>query len=738
MSSAVIRIGADTSDFRKGLNSALGEMGSFAKQIAAVASGQALFAGLQGAVSAVGAALRGFGDTFKESISVAGEFEAVVAQFTTFYKSAETAQGAVAELAKYAATTSFQLGEISNAGAGLAAAGVPAEQLKETIRVLGDIAAGTKKPLAEILQPYVKTLSVGKMQTETFLQFLERGIPIGEELKKALNLDDAGLQKALTAGSISAQDMVNALQQMTTTGLFSGAAAAQGQTLNGLLSTLADNVEEVKRNLGLAAATGLKPLIEFAQTLVGKFSPIGTALGNIFTAATAKALQFSDQFSAGFGKAVDFAVNAFQVIEGAIKNGTLWDVLVTSGKIAFLEVTETAVRALQGIAAIFDEGNALTGLGGLLSETLTDALGTVAGSVADTIGKALLDAAKAWLDYVTNGIKRIPAALGELAGAIFSSGNTAGLGPRTLQGMGANQQRFQTSQSYMAPQASGMVTPAQAQEIAAAKAAGYPTPLTPGEVRETFAGGKRITYNTKESLSNGAIIPPSNSDAYAEGTPGQGLLAAFERGFGKQTNATERLQAQNEKLRQELAKLTEAALRNATALREQSSTLKSTSELTAKQGQAAAAKTSGAARTGDSFTSLEKIGGGRRTVNLAPRGPMIGLEGKEPGLRGAGDLGGGFANSAAFLAARQRKPAAPMPMQGPPAAEFFQMRAQQLRTPRMDFDVAPPFPMPGGGAMEAKDPAVRAIQQYQQTLTSKLDAVVAAITKQGSLNVAVV
>ncbi len=737
MSSAVIRIGADTSDFRKGLNSALGEMGSFAKQMAAVASGQALFAGLQGVVSSVGSALRGFGETFKESISVAGEFESVVAQFTTFYKSAETAQGAVAELAKYAATTSFQLGEISNAGAGLAAAGVPAEQLKETIRVLGDIAAGTKKPLAEILQPYVKTLSVGKMQTETFLQFLERGIPIGEELKKALNLDDAGLQKALSSGAISAQDMVNALQQMTTTGLFSGAAAAQGQTLNGLLSTLADNVEEVKRNLGIAASTGLKPLIEFAQTLVGKFAPIGTALGNIFTAATAKAMQFSDQFSAGFGKAVDFAVNAFQVIEGAIKNGTLWDVLVTSGKIAFLEVTEAAVRALQGIAGIFDEGNAFTGLGGLLSETLVDALGTVAGTVAGTLGSALLDAAKAWLDYVTNGIKRIPAALGELVSAVFSSGNTAGLSQRTLQGMGANQQRFQTSQSY-APQASGMVTPAQAQEIAAAKAAGYPTPLTPGEVRETFAGGKRITYNTKESLSNGAIIPPSNSDAYAEGTPGQGLLAAFERSFGKQTNATERLQAQNEKLRQELAKLTEAALRNATALREQSSTLKSTSELTAKQGQAAAAKTSGAARTGDSFTSLEKIGGGRRTMNLAPRGPMIGLEGKEPGLRGAGDLGGGFANSAAFLAARQRKPVAPMPMQGPPAAEFFQMRAQQLRTPRMDFDVAPPFPMPGGGAMEAQDPAVRAIQQNQQLMVSKLDAVVAAIVKQGSLNVAVV
>lgn len=727
MSSAIIRIGADTSDFRKGLNSALGEMGSFAKQIAAVASGQALFAGLQGAVSAVGAALRGFGDTFKESISVAGEFEAVVAQFTTFYKSAETAQGAVAELAKYAATTSFQLGEISNAGAGLAAAGVPAEQLKETIRVLGDIAAGTKKPLAEILQPYVKTLSVGKMQTETFLQFLERGIPIGEELKKALNLDDAGLQKALTAGSISAQDMVNALQQLTTTGLFSGAAAAQGQTLNGLLSTLADNVEEVKRNLGLAAANGLKPLIEFAQTLVGKFSPIGTALGNIFTAATAKALQFSDQFSAGFGKAVDFAVNAFQIIEGALKNGTLWDVLVTSGKIAFLEVTEAAVRALQGIAGIFDEGNAFTGLGGLLSATLVDALGTVASSVAGTLGSALLDAGKAWLDYVLTGIKQIPAALGELVGAIFSSGNTSGLGQRTLQGMGAGQQRFQTAQSFM-PQASGM-TSAQAQEIVAAKAAGYPTPLTPGEVRETFAGGKRITYNTKESLSNGAIIPPSNSKAFAEGTPGQGLLAAFERGFGKQTNATEKLQAQNEKLRVELAKLTEAALRNATAIREQSSTLKSTSELTAKQGQAQAQaqKEGKAVKTADAFTSLEKIGGGRRTMNLAPRGPMIDLEGQQPGLRAAGELGAGFANSPRFVqareAARKRDEMLKIPIQGPPAAPFFQQQRQQAA------QAAQPMQQPNPEAD---------LRRMMEEISRGLNGVTAAIVKQGSLNVAVV
>lgn len=727
MSQAVVKIGADLSEFSRALKGAGGEMASFAKQVASVATGQALFAGIGAAANAAGAIIRGMGETFRESINIAGEFEAVVAQFTTFYKSADTAQGAVAELAKYAATTSFQLSEVASAGASLAGVGVPAEQLKESIRVLGDIAAGTKRPLAEILQPYVKAMSVGKMQTETFIQFLERGIPIGEELKKALNLDDAGLQKALTAGTISAQDMVNALQAMTTTGLFSGAAAAQGTTINGVLSTLKDNVDEVKRNLGLAASEGLKPLVTLAQGLAGRFAPIGTALGNVFTAATQKALAFSESFSDSFGKAVNFGVQAFQIIEGAIKNGTLWDILKTSGTIAFLELADVAVKSLQGIAGIFDEGNAFTGLGGLLSASLTDALGTVASSVAGTLGSALIDAAKAWLDYVLDGIKRLPAALGELVSARFTAGSTSGLGQRTLQGMGAGQQRFQTSQSYM-PQASGM-TSAQAQEIVAAKAAGYPTPLTPGEVRETFAGGKRITYNTKESLSNGAIIPPSNSEAFAEGTPGQSVLAAFERGFNKQTTATERLQNQNEKLRMELAKLTDAALKNATAIREQSASLKSTSELTAKQGQAAAeekAKGKGFAKTDDTFTSLQKIGGGARRINLAA-GPAIGMEGKEPGLKAAGDLGVGFANSPRFLQAqeqvRKRNEMMKLPVQGPPIAPFLQMQRQQA---------APQIPAPQGPDPEAD------LRRMMEEISRALNGVTAAIVKQGSLNVAVV
>ena len=272
--------------------------------------------------------------------------------------------------------------------------------------------------------------------------------------------------------------------------------------------------------------------------------------------------------------------------------------------------------------------------------------------------------------------------------------------------------------------AAGGITDAQAAEITAANAAGYPIPLRPSEVRETFAGGRRITYNARESLANGEIIPPSNSLAFAGGTGGDfsRLADVFTAGATKQTDATKRLEASQKELRAELKRLAEAAIANSTAIKEQTSSLKNSAELTAKTGTPEAPKTEGgAAGGGKEFTSLEKIGGGRRTLNLAPRGPMIGLEGTAPGLRAAGDLGGGFANSPAFEAARKKAELLKMPVQGPPIAPFLQQQAiQQQIAPKPEVD-----------------PEV-ALRALIEEISRGLNGVTTAITRQGSLNVSVV
>jgi hypothetical protein len=713
--SATVRIGASIQGLTQGLNQAKSALSSFAAQAVSVAGGQALFAGIQGAIGLVSKGVRGLGATFAEAVGEAGNFESIVAQFNTFYKDANLAAGAVAELSKYSATTAFQLEEVANAGAGLAAAGVPAEQLKESIRVLGDIAAGSRKPLAEILQPYVKTLSVGKLQTEGFLQFLERGIPLGEQLKKSLNLDDAGLTKALSSSQISAQDVVSALQEITKTGLFAGAAAAQGETLNGKLSTLSDTIAEIKRNLGLAATAGLKPLIQLGTDLAASLAPLGSALGNIFSAASQTALRFADTFKTKFASAIDSGVQIFQILEGAIRNGTLWDVLTTSGKIAFGEIKLAGIQLFQGLQAIFEGGDLFSSLAKISESfisTLVDGAPRIAQAFEGPVGTAFKNAADSFGAYLKQQIDFAVSGLADLVLPSFLSPGRA-----DVTGAGMNKAGI----DFSGANAAGGITDAQAAEMAAANAAGYPIPLRPSEVRETFAGGRRITYNTRESLANGEIIPPSNSLAFAGGTGGDfsRLADVFTTGANKQTDATKRLEASQKELRAELKRLAEAALANSTAIKEQTSSLKNSAELTAKAATGAPPKTEGgAAGTGKEFTSLEKIGGGRRTINLAPRGEPIGLEGRAPGLRAAA-MPSGFANSPAFEAARKKAELLKIPVQGPPAAPFFQQQQAQ------------PAPKP------EVDPEVT-LRALLEELSRGLNGVTTAITRQGSLNVAVV
>lgn len=663
--SATVRIGASIQGLTQGLNQAKSALSSFAAQAVSVAGGQALFAGIQGAIGLVSKGVRALGTTFADAVGEAGNFESIVAQFNTFYKDANLAAGAVAELSQYSATTAFQLEEVANAGAGLAAAGVPAEQLKESIRVLGDIAAGSRKPLAEILQPYVKTLSVGKLQTEGFLQFLERGIPLGEQLKKSLNLDDAGLTKALSSSAISAQDVVSALQEITNTGLFAGAAAAQGETLNGKLSTLSDTVTEIKRNLGLAATAGLKPLIQLGTDLAASLAPIGTALGNVFSAASQTALRFADSFKIKFQEAIDAGIQVFQILEGAIRNGTLWDILATSGKIAFGELKIAGVQLFQGLQALFEGGDLFSSLARISESfisTLIDAAPRIGAAFEGPVGSSLKRAAESFGTYLKEQVNfAISGALDMITPDFLKPSKGGG---------------FQLPSADINPSynfAAGGITDAQAAEMAAANAAGYPTPLRPSEVRETFAGGRRITYNTRESLVNGAIIPPANSDAFAAGTgPDFSRLAdVFSAGANKQTDATKRLEASQKELRAELKRLADAALANSAAIKQQTSSLQNSQNLTAKTAPAEIAKaTRTSAPKTREYSSLEKIGGGRQILNLSSRGEMIGLGGRAPGLRAAGGIDGGFANSPAFEAAKKKAQLLTMPVQGPPLPNF--------------------------------------------------------------------
>ena len=205
------------------------------------ASGLAMLAGpikLAGAALAtIGAAGVGFG------VKLAAEAETAHTSFTTMLGSATEATAILAQLKQFSASTPFQLDSLRDGAKLLLNAQVPTNQLIDRMTMLGDVAAGTGKPIIEFARIYSKVKATGKVSLETLNQLAERGVPIYSELTKVLGVSREEMLKMISRGKVGFDDLHSAISATTSAGgIFAGGMVAQSQTLSGLWSTLKDYV----------------------------------------------------------------------------------------------------------------------------------------------------------------------------------------------------------------------------------------------------------------------------------------------------------------------------------------------------------------------------------------------------------------------------------------------------------------------------------------------------------------
>lgn len=171
------------------------------------------------------------------------KLETLAVAFETMTGSAEKGQKLLKQLTQFTATTPFQLEGVGKATKILLAFKVPLEKMLPTLRMLGDIAAGTNAPLSDIAQIFGKARAKGKLMTEEILQLAERGIPIIDVLAEKFNITKASIFKMASESKISFKAMQFALKSMTTTGgIFFDQTKRQSKTLGGIFSTLKDNI----------------------------------------------------------------------------------------------------------------------------------------------------------------------------------------------------------------------------------------------------------------------------------------------------------------------------------------------------------------------------------------------------------------------------------------------------------------------------------------------------------------
>lgn len=230
---------------------------------------------------AIGAMLQSWvGDIVKTR----GEFQQLEIAFNTMLGSAERGTQLMQELTNTAASTPFDLGGIANSAKQLLAYGTAAEDVNDTLVMLGNIASGLSLPLNDLVYLYGTTMVQGRLFTQDVRQFMGRGIPLVQELSKQLGKSTDEINSMVTAGQIGFADVQKVLQSLTSEGgMFYGLMEEQSKSLTGQISNLGDEWDMMLNEMGKSSQGILSGAISLASTLVANYKTVLGVLAGLIT-----------------------------------------------------------------------------------------------------------------------------------------------------------------------------------------------------------------------------------------------------------------------------------------------------------------------------------------------------------------------------------------------------------------------------------------------------------------------
>lgn len=201
------------------------------------------------------------------AVKSAANFEQTRIGLENMLGSADKARAVLAEVSKFAADTPFEFPELAQATRQLVAFGFNGEDAVKTMKQLGDVSAAVGAPINDLAYLMGTLKTQGRAFTIDIRQFAQRGIPIYEYLSKVLKTNEQALTGMIEAGKVGFPEVQKAFELMTKEGgKFHGTMARQSKSLNGLFSTLKDNIGQTARELvGITAEGDIKEGSVFAR-----------------------------------------------------------------------------------------------------------------------------------------------------------------------------------------------------------------------------------------------------------------------------------------------------------------------------------------------------------------------------------------------------------------------------------------------------------------------------------------
>ena len=229
------------------------------------------------------------GKFVNQMMQVRGQFQQTEMAFKTMLQSEEKADALMKQLIRTAAVTPFGVEDVTEGAKQLLAFNVAAEDVNKTLIGLGDVAAGMGLNLKDLVMLYGTTIAKGKMDTMDLYQFLNRGIPIADEIAKVMGLDVTNaikeVQKQIKAGKVTSDIFIQAMQNMSAEGSkFGGLMEAQSKTITGQISNIEDAIEQMFNDLGKSQEGVINTGLGVVSTLVENWETVGKVLMTVVAA----------------------------------------------------------------------------------------------------------------------------------------------------------------------------------------------------------------------------------------------------------------------------------------------------------------------------------------------------------------------------------------------------------------------------------------------------------------------
>lgn len=297
----------------------------------------------------------------KKVISVRGEMQQLEIAFSTMLGSAEKANALMAQLTETAAKTPFDMNSIANGAKQLLAYGTASEDVNDTLVRLGNIASGLSLPLNDLVYLYGTTQTQGRLFTQDVRQFMGRGIPLVDELSKALGKSTDEINAMVTSGEIGFEDVRKVIENMTNEGgQFYQLMEKQSASLTGQMSNLGDSIDTMFNEIGKALQEPLSDGISMVNTLVENYKTLGRVIGTLVSIYGGYNVALRIYNGLQKEGAIRNAIASFLKLQRAVKQATTLQAAFNAVcSVNPYVLLATAIVGVVGAIAMFGNQNAI-------------------------------------------------------------------------------------------------------------------------------------------------------------------------------------------------------------------------------------------------------------------------------------------------------------------------------------------------------------------------------------------